>query len=71
MVSMDPRTRRLGWQWWALALLLLAGGVYVAYGYVRSAAEVQAQTSGLPLVRGEGRFRARVAASLRHSIWYS
>ena len=31
----------------------------------------QAHTSGLPLVSGEGRFRASAAASFRQSIWYS
>src|SRR5262245_26929557 len=31
----------------------------------------QAQVSGLPLGRGEGRFRARTPASLRHRASYS
>jgi hypothetical protein len=35
MVGMDPRTRRLGWRWWALAYLLVAVGFFIVYRVYR------------------------------------
>jgi hypothetical protein len=46
MVGMDPRTRRLGWGWWAQAWLLLVAGVYLGYRIVPRRQSREATKSG-------------------------